>query len=374
MWLGSCNRGYTPTQQQQGGGGGSRNHGDSVTITGSGFPSSLPVFIFAGGLGGELESTAVGSTPNFGHNAAHAPSGIVGFNWTRWVGNDNTDAVIVNDSIRGNVIGRTSSNASGDECAQAATLPAAVGPGGKFMFKHWSRHNNTFYGDTPNAQNKLIRICGTDDITDTTHVTIITYQHLNGGILFQTNPLSSGAAQDTYYAGTGSNLPPVEDNTWRYYTCKAQLGTAGNSDGQLYFRTEVAGSPAQSFFDTTSATNTSHHLNANWNQLYDGTSVTAVIYQNWDGNGYGNANWAVDDHFVQVGSYACVELWDTNDPSTVTHKEIQQPTSWSSTSITVKLNQGSFSAGTAYLVVLDDTVADTVLASLQITIGSAGPG
>ena len=52
------------------------------------------------------------------------------------------------------------------------------------------------------------------------------------------------------------------------------------------------------------------------------------------------------------GTFARVELWNDPNPANALHRESQRVTSWADTSISGKLNQGSMSAGTAYLVVL----------------------
>jgi len=63
----------------------------------------------------------------------------------------------------------------------------------------------------------------------------------------------------------------------------------------------------------------------------------------------------LDDMFLDF-TQARVEISDhaTWDETVQTHKELQIPTAWSSSSVTVKINQGSFQDGqTAYLYVID---------------------
>ena len=62
-----------------------------------------------------------------------------------------------------------------------------------------------------------------------------------------------------------------------------------------------------------------------------------------------------DDVFIQIGSWARVEIGDASTWANCTHREVQLPTSWSDTSISFTLQQGSFSSGqTVYLFVVDD--------------------
>jgi len=59
-----------------------------------------------------------------------------------------------------------------------------------------------------------------------------------------------------------------------------------------------------------------------------------------------------DDLYI-ASTQARVELGNNSSWSSCTHREIQIPTSWSSNSITVDFNQGTFGSGTAYLFVVD---------------------
>jgi hypothetical protein len=64
----------------------------------------------------------------------------------------------------------------------------------------------------------------------------------------------------------------------------------------------------------------------------------------------------VDDPYIQIGSEAHVELCDTNTWSARKHCEIQPPTNWSNSSVSLTLNKGSFNSGdTAYLYAVDST-------------------
>jgi hypothetical protein len=62
----------------------------------------------------------------------------------------------------------------------------------------------------------------------------------------------------------------------------------------------------------------------------------------------------LDDVYI-ANSRARVELANRNTWSGMTHREIQPVTAWSSNSIAIKVNQGSFQIGeTAYLFVVDE--------------------
>lgn len=83
----------------------------------------------------------------------------------------------------------------------------------------------------------------------------------------------------------------------------------------------------------------------NWNWL---------IFQNYLGNtSSGSADIYYDDIYVSANSRARVEIGDASTYTACTHFEIQPSTSWSSSSIGITCNRGSFGASdTAYVYVI----------------------
>lgn len=82
-----------------------------------------------------------------------------------------------------------------------------------------------------------------------------------------------------------------------------------------------------------------------------------VVFENYFGNGLEYGNIYADDHYIQFGTRARVEICNASTWSARRHCEIQQPTAWNATSINVVMNQGSFGNGTAYLYVIDSNGA-----------------
>lgn len=94
----------------------------------------------------------------------------------------------------------------------------------------------------------------------------------------------------------------------------------------------------------------------------------AGLYNSW-GDGGPYYYWQ-DDTYID-NSWARVELCPGSTWATRGKCELQPPTSWGDTSISLTLNQGSFDANaTAYLYVVDSTGA--VSPSREITISSGG--
>lgn len=340
-----------------GAGGGTFAHGDDVTITGTGFGSTMPTFLFAGGATGILETTTTGQTPNGGTNADGSPSGSIGFNWTRFRGISDTDAVVINDGTRGKVIGKSSTY---EECSQECKFSTGVGFSSKIMVKFWARYNCALGGPGDDQYKIADLMAGTSDISDN-----------NGSNFKITWLLGQGMAYNVPSGGTGAEtwyLPdtPDVDNQWQRFEQKIITPSAQNtSNGQMYYR--ITRNSVESYMSASGA-NASTQLQSGVNMYPNSLRYNAYAWQNWGGNGLTANGMGIDDHFVQVGSFACVELWNTNNPATATVREIQEPTAWADGSITVRLNKGGLPAGNYYLVVLADSVADTVLASLPITV------
>lgn len=307
----------------------------------------MPAFAFTGGNAGPLETTTVGSTPT-GVSAF-----ATGWCWDRF----NINSIVgkaFNDSTRGKVI--RISDAGTGEATHEYTFPSTIGVSSKLMVKYYGRYSVT--GSIAGRQIKAVRICaGTSDIIDSNHNYL--YTQRDGEEHIYVN--SSGTAdQDVWDFGSESDFI---DGTWKRFEHKIVTGTQGNRDGQTYFRRNLNGS-----YLSDTATSTGRDIQS---QVYTYPTTDrygSCMWQQWWGNGYSNGDFAIDDHYISMGTFKCVELWNSLTPASATIREIQEPTSWSSTSVTVRLNKGGVAPGSYYLVVLDDTVTDTVLASRAITV------
>lgn len=88
-------------------------------------------------------------------------------------------------------------------------------------------------------------------------------------------------------------------------------------------------------------------------------------------NNDGANDFYIDDVYID-NTWARVEIGDAPSYNSCTHREIQIPTSWATGEITSTVNQGSFSDGTAYLFVVDADGA--VSDGYEITLGSSAGG
>jgi hypothetical protein len=188
------------------------------------------------------------------------------------------------------------------------------------------------------------------------------FTNLAGGSMAYCNS-AGGVGADTWYLPSG----PVAGGVWQRVELKIIPSAQGSHNGQVYYRSISSSVPG---YISGTAAGSGRQLQSQVQNYANSNRYRAFTWQNWWGNGRTNAAFAIDDHFAQTGSFACVELWNSLTPSSATQRQSQKPTAWSASSITVRLNRGGLPNGTYYLVALDDSVADTVLASREIVLTS----
>lgn len=103
-----------------------------------------------------------------------------------------------------------------------------------------------------------------------------------------------------------------------------------------------------------------------------GCSQNSVYLMSYADQNTSGSSW-LDWHWSEIyidNTLARVELGNNSSFSACTHREIQIPTAWSSSAVTVTANIGTFAAGsTAYLFVVD--AAGNASVGFPVTIGGA---
>ena len=146
-----------------------------------------------------------------------------------------------------------------------------------------------------------------------------------------------------------SDLADLND-TWARIDMYLKQSTASTNDGE--FKTWINNSLKLN--DTSVSTRTGADL---WNFVLIG----AFIRQNQPVQVY------IDDVYID-NTLSRVEIGDNATFANCTHREIQIPSAWSNTEITVTVNAGSFVAdNTAYLFVVDSN--GVASAGYEVTIG-----
>jgi hypothetical protein len=160
------------------------------------------------------------------------------------------------------------------------------------------------------------------------------------------------------------NAPPSQD-TWHRIENYYEISTPDEADGSfvLWIDNKVAESSSgvrqYRMDDLMTATSSCSYPQID-------TWMTPIISSN-----RGDVYTWIDDVYID-NTLARVEIGDNAVFTSCTHRQIQIPTSWSSSSITATVNQGSFKNGdSAYLFVVDgDGNASN---GYPITIGNAPP-
>jgi hypothetical protein len=338
---------------------GSFTHGDLVSITGAGFGATMPTFGFAGGADGPLEVTAVGATPVDGS----------GWNWDRF----DRIPTVGTDATRGKALLFTlSGSGSGnyEACSEYTFSSGGIPLGGRLYMTYWIRADWTNAGG---GQFKLYRVCGDSDISDTNTNIVVNCLNASENHTMQENPGGGGNAWG-FYGGNGEGAF-TSTGQWQrielFIITNTVQGTRNGQVLQRVFKGASVPTPLPFIYTDWGPPRVDYDIRSQALNYAFATRYKSIIWQNHvDASaGYSNAVVGNDDHYVGMNSFSRVELWNSPTPTSATLREIQKPTSWADSSVTVRLNKGgSFTTGTAYLVVLGDSVTDTVLGYRQITL------
>ena len=154
--------------------------------------------------------------------------------------------------------------------------------------------------------------------------------------LCTTDTMTESGVFSNNYPGIVWQLP---DSTWERWEVLYSTGTPGNSDGFIEYR--INGVLKKSIINIAmlEGGSTGGWKNTRVNNYWDGRQGTL---QSW-----------IDDLYIDTTQQR-VEVCDASVWSNRNHCEIQIPSSWSDSSITITFNQGSFETGRClYLYVVD---------------------
>lgn len=295
---------------------GTPTDGSSYTLTGSGYGSGPSEVEFLGGSSGPIESGTTGNN----------------FSRTNWL--------LPGDAMNSNDFKYATDQAhSGSKSLKAEVpeynavlryTPASTITSSESVFiSVWYRWNHVNEG-----QWKLLRL--------TTNSTIVDGSNQ---LVFFTYPGETQLCVDPDVVGYSSMTPNPYTTTDAWQRVDYDV-TCGVSNGTVVLTKYVTGSSKVT--DTEGAYPT-HRSGSAWNY---------VLFQNYMGTGGGypgisSGNVWMDDIYI-ASTRARVEMGNASTYAACTHFEIQPFTSWSTSSITVTLNRGSFgSTDTVYLYVIN---------------------
>lgn len=305
------------------------SHGDSVTITGSGFGSHTLDLAFAGGADGHIETTSLGNDASFG-------------NWYLPTGAPFITKQIVNDNqTRGKVWFTSDVGSSVYDATIGYDYGADIPEQTRIYISWWTKKdslNNV-------GQWKLLRLNSTNSITDG-HPQMRFFAWPAADDQHSTQ---SDATTGTTYFGVGNM--PTGDDSWYRVEVEILTSTQGVKNGNVGQRLHHAGVIANKTWSY------SGDASPKWPTIrtYDSSArFRWILFQNYLGNGINDGDIWHDDHYIQVGTFKRVELCDSATYASATVREIQKPTAWSDGSVTVTLNKGGLSTGTYFLHVVGE--------------------
>jgi hypothetical protein len=349
--------------------------GDAWSIKGTGLPViNLSNYGFNGDPTGDIETTAVNSTPNAGHNTSQspAPGGINNFNYTRYA----SSPFVISDATRGKVITTGLLSGASPEASVEFVSGSLVPLGGKIRMACWLKaiSNSPLWSSSgnPDAQLKYFRFEGwdsRDDISDLTQPNYVVHELYGGGGASDWS-MDIGGGNDQFY-GISPGGTIVNSGKWFRVEIAIQINTAaGTRNGSIWCRTTPMGA---STYGAYSNTTTSGGINIQTQaQPYTDTNKWGSLICQMYGKDANNWQCWLDD-LQWADTFAGAELWNSPNPALANKRETLRVTSSSSTEWqgTFNVGGGQYQPGdSAYIVIRDNQAADVVKASLQVTVGS----
>lgn len=316
---------------------GSFNNGSSITITGSGFGTKAKA---APIRWDDFENATVGQTVN------QASGG-----W--WNQNSETTWKINSSNQRNN----SSRNAIAELYRSGVIYKNGVGfkQSGKTYINLWCRFDWGTGDDS--YQIKLFRAaasCGNNAYSP--HVAAFAWFYTSGSSRIQwiNKAPEYGMASTNLY----TRLPHPKDRPAPVWLNLGMMIDARSTNGSVTVWSSDHRGGAMLKASRSGQVRTA-------DATFDGMKIGEYV-----GNGGSGTTLFYDDIYVD-NSWSRVELGDKPDYNTCTMREIQVPSQWSGSSVTVTMNQGAFDEGDqAYLFVVDGN--NNVSRGYPATIGGQG--
>jgi hypothetical protein len=322
-------------QSTSGGGGGggfaitnvsgTLSHGQAVTLTGAQF--------------GTKSTAAPQRFDNFEDGTLNG-NVADSANWGEFTNNPAGQPIYSNGQLRTNSTRSARARFNGDGASGTSSFTFGLSPRSNTLyFDYWQYMDGT----TPNNQK--------------------TWRMFGSGGLFPETTWNIGGGSDRRLTTEGNSVLYENEDTgegvfagaWRHYQFWMVNSSANTFDGRCWMVRDCV-----AYIDKT-----------DWKWRGTETDTDSGFWGIYTGYycqipaGQAAASCYFDD--VYIDSYVQrVELGDNATYGSCTHREIQPPTAWADGEITVTLNTGTFSAGTAYLFVVDDT--NTATAGFAVTL------
>jgi len=235
-------------------------------------------------------------------------------------------------------IGTTNCPASEDNKKLGTTIPESQ----EKYLTFWIWYNTTF----TNENSKVMRLWG-DDTGATRFSYVLSWANNNGGTVYKTENNS-----EPWHTNLPTFTRPVGGEWMRVeaYIKQESIPVTSN-DGEVW---------VTQLIDHANGTSTKHEYSSGTGQNIDGILPQRIRWLTfgfdkncWEPSPYKDINIRMDDIYIDL-TRARVEIGNGATWTSTTHREIQIPSAWSDTSITITVNQGSFgNLSNAYLYVID---------------------
>lgn len=230
----------------------------------------------------------------------------------------------------------------------------------RFVFDAWFYHDFSSV-TSPTVQNmKPWRIHSSNAGDSPNHASLV----------FVGSDVIAGAADgDSPDDGLSDYFNPLQrsdlSGSWVHMTQITNFGTAGTANGTSITRVDFNGmSATASYLGTRNfGASSDSPTNSEWATMYIGNYVRS---EDWGGTM--RTYW--ESVYFDQGSWARIEVGDNATYTSCTHREIQIPSAWSSSSVSFTVNRGSFgTSDSAWIFVIDNS--NTVVASQAATFGTS---
>lgn len=241
---------------------------------------------------------------------------------------------------------------------------------GQPQWKHWRLNDTASYGDSFN--NFLGEIMSSGNYSPTgsrNRTNLYTMAWSNAVNLWDCNANPTTCFPWSYPDGgwderlhksqqTGVDMPNGADQWVRWEVYVNASSSPGEHDGTYVYRAWIDGEEVwdpiewEGNFGTHRDISSTPGIN-NWGEY------SRFAWQMYWGNCGEEAEWFVDDIYLQVGNRARVEIGDASCYKSCEVIEIQPPTAWAADEITVELNYGSFASDDevyVFIILEDGTV------------------
>ncbi len=309
------------------------DHGETVTISGTNFGTNVVSNIY-------WDNVESGSFAGFWTDSNGSPDG----------------KIVASASGSGRRHANSSFHATADFSSGGGYGSLEYGGTSHTWFcQYWVKLDNNWNwggtGGTPLSNVKIFRMYQTTGNEDF----VVALNTFNGSFIVVNENITGSPSFWSEWGGYASEFTENVWHCWQFeYRNSSSMGAA---DGVFrWWRNGVLE------FEKTDMVTMEDYSSARY-------PLVMGFYDSSGAGGYDGANTVYFDDFYMSKSVARVEIGNASTYAGCNHREIQIPTTWTASSITITANTGSFANGPAYLYVID-ALGNVNEFGYQVSIGN----